>query len=201
MPKETFFNLPPAKREKLVEAAVNEFARKSCAEASINRIIQTAVIPRGSFYQYFSGKMDLFQYVLRRYGEQMKALILQELWHCGGKLLDLPLAFYNSVLLHIRDKSGPLALLPDILRRNAGMGRTTMLPDAMQAVLEQADWSGLSVESLEERLCLLELLFSSVRRSLMEVFCGKLTPEEGRKQLIIKTTLIRRGAEESGSRI
>ena len=113
----------------------------------------------------------------------------------------LPLAFYNSVLLHIRDKSGPLALLPDILRRNAGMGRTTMLPDAMQAVLEQADWSGLSVESLEERLCLLELLFSSVRRSLMEVFCGKLPPEESRKQLVIKTALIRCGAEESGSRI
>lgn len=201
MPKETFFNLPLVKRDKLIEASVNEFARKSCAEASINRIIQMAVIPRGSFYQYFSGKTDLFQYVLHHYGEQMESLILQELWRCGGKLLELPLAFYNSVLLNIQDKRSPLVLLPDILRRNADMEQTAMMPDAMQAVLEQADWSGLRVESPEERLCLLELLFSSVRRSLMEVFCGKLPPEESRKQLVIKTALIRCGAEESGSRI
>ena len=160
-----------------------------------------AVIPRGSFYQYFSGKTDLFQYVLHHYGEQMESLILQELWRCGGKLLELPLAFYNSVLLNIQDKRSPLVLLPDILRRNADMEQTAMMPDAMQAVLEQADWSGLRVESPEERLCLLELLFSSVRRSLMEVFCGKLPPEESRKQLVIKTALIRCGAEESGSRI
>ena len=166
MPKETFFNLPPAKREKLVEAAVNEFARKSCAEASINRIIQAAEIPRGSFYQYFSGKTDLFQYVLCRYEEQIAALTLQGLEHCVGKLLELP------------------------------PGRAMALSDTIQIVLEWADWSGLSTESPEERLCLLELLFSSVRRTLMGVFCGKLTPEEGRQQLSIKTALIHRGVEK-----
>ena len=198
MPKETFFNLPPAKREKLVEAAVNEFVRKSCAEASINRIIQAAEIPRGSFYQYFSGKTDLFQYVLCRYEEQIATLTLQGLEHCVGKLLELPLTLYDSVLLRIQGEGCPFALLPGILRRNAGMepGRAMALSDTIQIVLEWADWSGLSTESLEERLCLLELLFSSVRRTLMGVFCGKLTPEEGRQQLSIKTALIHRGVEK-----
>ena len=192
MPKETFFNLPPAKREKLVEAAVNEFARKSCAEASINRIIQAAEIPRGSFYQYFFGKTDLFQYVLHRYGEQMEALIMQELECCGGKPLELPLVLYDSVLCHIRDQS---SLLPGILRQNAGM--EPELLDATVA-LELADWSGLSPETPQERLCLMDLLFSSVKQSLLAVCYGKLTPEESRERLAIKTAIIRQGAENKG---
>lgn len=49
MPKGAFFNLSPAKREKLLQAAVNKFARKPCGEVSINRIIREAEIPRGSF--------------------------------------------------------------------------------------------------------------------------------------------------------
>ena len=51
MPTTTFFNLPPPKREKLLRAAVAEFARRPYGEVSINRIIQAAEIPRGSFYQ------------------------------------------------------------------------------------------------------------------------------------------------------
>ena len=54
MPTNTFFNLPPPKREKLLQAAAAEFTRKPYGEVSINRIIQAAEIPRGSFYQYIS---------------------------------------------------------------------------------------------------------------------------------------------------
>lgn len=36
------------------------------SEASINRIVKAAQIPRGSFYQYFDGKEDLFSYVITR---------------------------------------------------------------------------------------------------------------------------------------
>ena len=49
MPTQTFFNLPPPKREKLLHAAVAEFARRPYGEVSISRIIQAAEIPRGSF--------------------------------------------------------------------------------------------------------------------------------------------------------
>lgn len=39
VPTSTFFNLPPPKREKLLHAAVVEFARRPYGEVSINRII------------------------------------------------------------------------------------------------------------------------------------------------------------------
>ena len=51
MPKSTFFRLPEEKRGRLMDAAWAEFTRVSFAEASINRIIRSAQIPRGSFYQ------------------------------------------------------------------------------------------------------------------------------------------------------
>ena len=64
MPTGTFFRLPEEKRMRLVESAWEEFTHISYADVSINKIIQAAGIPRGSFYQYFDGKEDLFFYLL-----------------------------------------------------------------------------------------------------------------------------------------
>ena len=64
MPKETFYRLPDEKRERIMAAAEREFLENSFEEASINRIIKEAAIPRGSFYQYFEDKKDIFLYIV-----------------------------------------------------------------------------------------------------------------------------------------
>ncbi|MFW5976355.1 MAG: TetR/AcrR family transcriptional regulator [Bacillota bacterium] len=64
MPKETFFNLPEAKKERVIDAALEEFARYPYYKASITRIVKRADIAKGSFYQYFSDKKDLFIYII-----------------------------------------------------------------------------------------------------------------------------------------
>jgi len=64
MPKPTFFNLPPDKREKIINAAVNEFAQNGLENASTNRIVENSGISKGSFYQYFEDKQDVFMYLL-----------------------------------------------------------------------------------------------------------------------------------------
>lgn len=63
MPKETFYRLPDEKRERIMAAAEREFLENSFEAASINRIIKEAAIPRGSFYQYFEDKKDIFLYI------------------------------------------------------------------------------------------------------------------------------------------
>ena len=63
MPKDTFFNLSEDKKKKIYGAAVKEFSAKRLSEASINNIVKEAGIPRGSFYQYFSGKEDIYAYM------------------------------------------------------------------------------------------------------------------------------------------
>ena len=64
MPKQTFFNLPEDKQTKLIEAGFQEFSNASLREAKIANIINSAQIPRGSFYQYFEDIEDLFFYLV-----------------------------------------------------------------------------------------------------------------------------------------
>lgn len=74
MPKETFINLNEEKKKKIFDAAILEFSNRRFSEASINQVIKTAGIPRGSFYQYFDSKEDLYLYILTEIGkEKMEA--------------------------------------------------------------------------------------------------------------------------------
>ena len=77
MPTNTFFNLPIEKREKIINAAKSEFVEYSFHDASINKIIKSAGISRGSFYMYFENKEDLFLYILDGYREEVLAEIVK----------------------------------------------------------------------------------------------------------------------------
>jgi AcrR family transcriptional regulator len=64
MPKDTFFNLPEEKRQRIIDLALAEFAANDFETASISRIVAQANIAKGSFYQYFENKEDLHSYLL-----------------------------------------------------------------------------------------------------------------------------------------
>lgn len=70
MPKDTFFNLNPYKKERIFKAAIEEFVHHTYNEAKLSRIIKQADIPRGSFYQYFEDKADLYKYVFQVISEE-----------------------------------------------------------------------------------------------------------------------------------
>ena len=94
---ETFLRLPEEKRNRFLEAAWEEFARVSFADASINQIVQRAGVPRGSFYQYFAGKEDLFSYlqeiVLNHLISEYRSVVLQ----AGGDLFQAQLLCFDRV--------------------------------------------------------------------------------------------------------
>lgn len=64
MPKETFLNLPEEKKERIIDAAINEFAVRSYHKSRVTAIADSAGIAKGSFYQYFEDKKDLFKYII-----------------------------------------------------------------------------------------------------------------------------------------
>ena len=64
MPNLTFFNLPDEKREQILQVAIDEFVENDYDRVSISRIVERAGIAKGSFYQYFANKEDLYAYVL-----------------------------------------------------------------------------------------------------------------------------------------
>ena len=64
MPTSTFLHLPAEKRERFTAAALDEFAVHDYRTASVGRIARTAGIAKGSVYQYFDGKQDLYLYLV-----------------------------------------------------------------------------------------------------------------------------------------
>jgi AcrR family transcriptional regulator len=69
MPKDTFFNLPDEKQQKIMAAAVNQFSQFHYNNVTIDRIVRAAEIPKGSFYQYFENKDDLYIYLFTEVGD------------------------------------------------------------------------------------------------------------------------------------
>ncbi|MCF7926738.1 MAG: TetR/AcrR family transcriptional regulator [Candidatus Izimaplasma sp.] len=66
MPTETFHNLDDKKRERILNAAREEFTNKKLIDSRVSNIIKKCDIPRGSFYQYFTDLEDLFYYIVNR---------------------------------------------------------------------------------------------------------------------------------------
>ncbi|QOR35024.1 TetR/AcrR family transcriptional regulator [Clostridium sp. 'deep sea'] len=66
MPKDTFYNLPEDKRFLIEDIATHEFVEYGYDKASVNRIVKNCKIAKGSFYQYFEDKKDLFKHLLKR---------------------------------------------------------------------------------------------------------------------------------------
>lgn len=62
MPKKTFLRLDEDKRERVVRAAIREFHENGFEKAKIGTIADNAGVAKGSIYQYFEDKKELFLY-------------------------------------------------------------------------------------------------------------------------------------------
>jgi AcrR family transcriptional regulator len=65
LPKDTFFNLNEEKQEKVVRSAISQFAKNGYEKANVATIARNAGIAKGSMYQYFDNKKELFFYCLQ----------------------------------------------------------------------------------------------------------------------------------------
>lgn len=95
MPKDTFFNLPEEKKKRIIDAAIDEFSKYSFHKARITAIADKAGIAKGSFYQYFEDKKDLYKY-------------LMEL------LVEKKLSYINQDMMKNKDKYGFFQLLREV---------------------------------------------------------------------------------------
>ena len=77
MPTETFFNLPDDKRQRIMALALEEFATHDYAQASLSKIVARAGIAKGSAYQYFADKLDLYRHVIDQARQQKTAFMVE----------------------------------------------------------------------------------------------------------------------------
>jgi AcrR family transcriptional regulator len=62
----TFRHLPADKQERVLDAALAEFAEQGYQAASLNRVVAQAGIAKGSLYQYFPNKEGIFNYIFQQ---------------------------------------------------------------------------------------------------------------------------------------
>ena len=121
MPTSTFFRLPEEKRQRLLDAAWEEFSRTSFSDASINQIIHNAHIPRGSFYQYFTDKKELFWYLLNGMRAYYSDIFRDVLRDVNGDLFAVPVRAFDRFISQQGSPDPVLARFVQIVRLNQGM--------------------------------------------------------------------------------
>lgn len=121
MPSSTFFGLPAAKQAKIIAAAREAFTRVPASQVTVADVVQLAQIPRGSFYQYFKDKNDLYFYLISTFKHHFEERFLEILDQQQGDLFAaLRLMFHEEILTFVNgpDKQLLQNLFMDLDYRN-----------------------------------------------------------------------------------
>ena len=199
MPYPTFFNLPNEKRQRVMDAVWKEFTNVSYMDASINRIIQDAGISRGSFYQYFSGKADLFSYVLNTIFETGRKLFLAQLTAHNNDLFFAILGMYDEILWkNGRSHSMEQQRIQSLIHLNANQDMCQFavrlnceeIIQNMTALMQNA---GYLLETPQECSALLHMLAAIATTNLANTMRHPQDEEKNRRLLEQQLLIIRRG--------
>lgn len=193
MPSKTFFHLPAEKRERLLLAAEEGFARVPYAEASINRMIRAAGIPRGSFYMYFRDKEELFHYLLKRYQDGLLQRLERVLEEQGGDLLGALPALFDDLRAQRKHWAG----LARMLSRNSDMRLGLRLspldrPDLGEWLERRVDRDRLDLRGEEDLMDIFRILiYISATAMTQAIFEEDSGP--ARARLCAQLDILRRG--------
>ncbi len=203
MPSNTFFNLPEEKRRKLTAAAVQEFRRVPFNDSSINKIIQAAEIPRGSFYTYFADKEDLLLYLLNCYWDDLFRLGMRHLKEHNGDVFSLFYYMFECLRPDLPDdQRDPLLMeLFDIMRVNASVfpsvfgdfQKTDAENKALQELLPLIDTSELRMDQPRDLISILRVLFAQTIMAISSYLSERCTASQARLELETDFELLRRG--------
>ena len=200
MPSNTFFRLPEEKRQRLLTAARKEFKRIRFSDVSINRIILNACIPRGSFYQYFEDKEDLFRYLMGDMRDYFYHALVQLLEAGKGNLFSVPVGAFD--LLVAGDGMDPvLSECVDIIQANPGMDMSWLFDDRVllvpEEIYEKIDRSNLRKPDHSFVCHVFYLLLVPLAFAIAETLHHPERREQQRSLLVERIEIIQQGAQRT----
>ena len=202
MPTATFFRLPEEKRKRLIDASWAELTRVRFADASINRIIAAAHIPRGSFYQYFEDKEDLIRYLLEDMREYFISLLRNILMEAKGDLFALPLLAYGRFIGQQGHTDPMLCQFIKIVRLNEGMDMQSFMGGPMQflpdPLWEAVDPARLREPSREYADQVFHMTCAVLAFAIVETLQNPACVPQIRERIKLRTDLLRHGGAADG---
>lgn len=200
LPKPTFFNLSEQKICTLIEAAEKEFARVPLFEASIANIIKMAGIPRGSFYQYFEGKEDLYFYLLDEKIKKSKDQFITLLKKHNGDIIEAMKEMYYHFLVILPDEEEPNFL------KNAMVYTTHRVENSFTNMLDATHDSEhfkeimplinkqvLNINEDEDLIHIFKIVTAIAFDNFVEKTLARLTDDEAMEIFKIRIDLIKNG--------
>ena len=199
MPSDTFFRLPDRKRQRLMDAAWEEFTSVRFSDVSINKIIRSAGIPRGSFYQYFKDKDDLMAYLISEdWGYLLRGYhaVLREV---KGDIFTLQLSCFDRFLLQQKNEDPVLARFMRFLRINPGLDAQKLLgakPDCpiLKRIWPDVDVSGFRSQEPEFVAQVMTLSLMSLAAAVVDTATHPEKAQEYRNMLALRLEIIRGGS-------
>lgn len=200
MPKQTFFNLPEEKKKILVQAAKKEFSRASLAEASIANIIKDANIPRGSFYQYFEDKDDLYFYLLNEQAKARRIEFIESLKKHDGNIFAAMRELLHALLKEIDNEDARKFYRNVFLNMNY-QAEKTFVPsnDSFELDKQYADieplvqMKNLNVANDKELFQVVQIVGMALMHNLVQKFANNLSNEEVTEKFELQIKLLKRG--------
>ena len=199
MPTNTFFNLSEEKKNKILKAANKEFARVPLEQASIKNIVEDAEIARGSFYQYFEDKQDLFEYLMTLKIGNMQKNLFDMIERENGNIINIFINIYDHLI-----QVGKVRKNNKFFRQifeNVKTSDNLMLikKDVTKNKIEQTLYELysknkdiLNVKNEEEFKLVIEMLFAITRRRIVASFkCNDL--DEARKDFLKEIEFLKKG--------
>ncbi|MFX3673448.1 MAG: TetR/AcrR family transcriptional regulator [Paenisporosarcina sp.] len=200
MPKQTFFNLPNEKKESLINAAMKEFSRVPLFEASISNIIKEAGIPRGSFYQYFEDKEDIYYFLLEEYSKRLNKRFISILKKRNGDLLDSFIESFEMMLINLQNKEFRYFFRNAFLNMNYRVENTLSqsvtdenLNTRYNEVMSLANKNILNITDEIELLHVIKILKAVTFQNLIQVFAQDLPIDESIKNYTLEMNMIKNG--------
>lgn len=200
MPKQTFFNLPQEKRDVLIEAARKEFSRVPLYEASIANIVKEAEISRGSFYQYFEDKDDLYFYLLEKQGNDRWNVFITNLQKSNGDLFTALTELFHSILSITDDenecnfhKNVFLNMdyrTEEIFKHNIDYHH---FRKQFSYVKDLIDTEPLHIQSGEDLFHIIQITTTLMFQNIMLKFAHELENEEAMRNFTLQLSLVKRG--------
>lgn len=200
MPKHTFFKISKEKQSRIINAARHEFLSVPYSEVSINRIIKQAEIPRGSFYQYFEDKEDLFYFTLQENKNSLFEILSNEIEKAEGDIFQcIERNIGRIVDIIYCDKSGKVRMLfsePRILETiwMVLLKSEKCEKDVIYRFIDKINMKLLDVENESEMILLINILGVVIRDTLGNIFMHseKIKKEDANRMLEVKIQTLKR---------
>ncbi|QIB26851.1 TetR/AcrR family transcriptional regulator [Caloranaerobacter azorensis] len=200
MPKQTFLNLPEDKKKKIIDAARKEFSRVPIYDASISNIIKNANIPRGSFYQYFENKEDIFFLVLKDFRDMNQRKFKKFLIDTNGDLIKAFILLYEYLLQFLTNeedknffKNAFLNMNHRIEQNIAPWFRNNNKRKYLDELLKLIDLSKLNITELDDVCIIFRILTKLTMSNIVESLAKKLSFDESMQLYKKQIELIKNG--------